>query len=238
MIEQRYERFRGLGWLPEDTELVLIGGQGGIGSWLTLFLARAGFKALTYDFDKVEDTNLGGQFFKNSQIGDYKSYAVAENVSEFTGQTPINFTIGIDENTSVESKYTFAAFDSMKARRTLFENWHKTWGDDPNAIFIEGRLEAELFIIYCVTPKTAEYYRENCLPSDESLPDLQCTEKQTSHVAAMIGGMMTSLFTNHYFNVLLNDNIREIPFQTELFTPIMDFNIYNPDIKLVENENE
>ena len=56
---QQFDRFKDAPWFPQRDELVMIGGAGGIGSWLSFFLVRAGFKPTVYDFDVIEEHNLG-----------------------------------------------------------------------------------------------------------------------------------------------------------------------------------
>lgn len=52
-------RFKDAPWFPKHDELCMVGGAGGIGSWLCYFLTKIGFKIHLYDFDTVEDHNLG-----------------------------------------------------------------------------------------------------------------------------------------------------------------------------------
>ena len=63
-MQQQYDRFKDAPWFPERDEVVMIGGAGGIGSWLTFLLVRAGFKPTVYDFDVIEEHNIGGQLFR------------------------------------------------------------------------------------------------------------------------------------------------------------------------------
>ena len=54
-----------------DTPIHVIG-CGALGSWLTFFLLKMGFKNITvYDFDKIEEHNLPNQFFMENQIGKF-----------------------------------------------------------------------------------------------------------------------------------------------------------------------
>ena len=87
-MERENLRFQGLDWYSQDNApVVVVGGAGGIGSWLSFFLARANFNVILSDFDSVEEHNIGGQLFKRSQIGIYKAEAVGRNVSEFSTNT-------------------------------------------------------------------------------------------------------------------------------------------------------
>lgn len=62
---------------------VAICGLGGLGSNIAISLARAGIgELILIDFDQVDITNLHRQQYKASQIGRYKTDALAENLRE------------------------------------------------------------------------------------------------------------------------------------------------------------
>ena len=62
---------------------VAICGLGGLGSNIAIHLVRAGIgKLILCDFDRVDITNLHRQQYKASQIGMYKTDALAENLRE------------------------------------------------------------------------------------------------------------------------------------------------------------
>lgn len=62
---------------------VAICGLGGLGSNIAISLARAGVgELILIDFDQVDITNLHRQQYKASQIGRYKTDALAENLRE------------------------------------------------------------------------------------------------------------------------------------------------------------
>ena len=62
---------------------VAICGLGGLGSNISIALARAGVGMLILvDFDKVDITNLHRQQYKANQLGRYKTEALAENLHE------------------------------------------------------------------------------------------------------------------------------------------------------------
>ena len=62
---------------------VAVCGLGGLGSNIAIALARSGVgRLILIDFDRVDITNLHRQQYKASQIGMYKTDALAENLRE------------------------------------------------------------------------------------------------------------------------------------------------------------
>lgn len=216
---QQYNRFKDAPWFSSDTpENIVIGGQGGIGSWLSLFMSRAGFSIVAYDDDLVEEHNIGGQLFKKDSAGIAKVTAVNNIVKELSATKITTFKEKITQDTPTHH-FFFAAFDNMKARKDAFEVWKKSIPiSTVTPIFIDGRLEMEQLQIFCVTPdKIAEY--EQQLFDDSEVEEAYCTLKQTSHSAAMIASHMTAFFTNHITNIYQRQIIREVPFFYEYFIP-------------------
>lgn len=219
-MERENLRFQGLDWYSQDNApVVVVGGAGGIGSWLAFFLARANFNVTLSDFDTVEKHNIGGQLFKRSQIGKYKAEAVGRNVSEFSTNTINAQIVKITEETATH-EFMFSAFDNMDARRAMFKVWKRSWNNMNRPIFIDGRLNAEQFQIFCVTPENADEYERIHLFNDSEVEDAPCSAQQTTHTAAMIAGHMVGFFTNHITNINLREEVREIPFMYEYFTPM------------------
>ena len=215
-------RFKDAPWFPKNNEICLVGGAGGIGSWLVFFLTKIGFKVNVYDFDRVEDHNLGGQLFQQADIGSLKVVAISRIISNFCGNRVSTFSERITSSTP-NHYYSFSAFDNMEARRTLFMNWKQSWASCPEgviAIFIDGRLEIEQLQIFCVTPENADRYEREHLFHDSAVEEAPCTMKQTSHTAAMIGSLMSAFFTNHITNIYLGETLREVPFYYEFVVPM------------------
>ena len=213
-------RFKGAPWFPVERTECIIGGAGGIGSWLTLLLTRAGFQCATFDFDVVDELNMGGQWYNKESIGRAKVFALQDLISSFTGDYILPFNEAYTKDTP-SGAFVFAAFDSIQARRDMFESWQRFIADgnyEYTPIFIDGRLLMEQLQILCVTPdKIAEYEKYLFEPGDAIAP--ACTLKQTSHSAAMIAAHMVGFFTNHYTNCLAKDNVRAVPFYWEYFIP-------------------
>jgi hypothetical protein len=223
-MEAQYNRFKDALWFSENPETVMIGGAGGIGTWLSFFLSRIGNNCVIYDDDLIEEHNMGGQMFKVKDLGIPKVNAISNIIYEFCGKTPHIFNEKIDRN-SPTHYFMFSAFDNMKARKDMFEVWKKSIPNCPvTPIFIDGRLELEQLQIFCVTPDKIEEY-EKYLFDDDEVEDAPCTLKQTSHCAAMIGSLMTAFFTNHLTNIHEREKVRDIPFFYEFFIPVTYTNV-------------
>ena len=237
MTEEHSSRFKDAPWFPKEETNVIVGGAGGIGSWLTLMLSRAGFFPIVYDFDILEEHNLAGQLYTKSD-----AEAMVLKVDALKGLckqfADTDITVMNERYTkdSMSHHYVFSAFDNMQARKDMFNAWCEyveEWEDFkkiadathvPNIpnnepIFIDGRLTAEQMQIFCVTPDKIEEYKKH-LFDDTEVQDAPCTMKQTSHSAAMIASHMTGFFTNHMTNNAEKDKVRNVPFLWEYFIPI------------------
>lgn len=225
LIQPKLTRFKDATWLGNE-EPCIIGGAGGISSWLTLMLARANFMPVVYDFDTLEEHNLGGQLFPFSGIGKPKVNVLAEVVKKFADvdiwQMNEKYT-----TESMTGEFVFSGFDNMVARKDMFSIWldfvvNKA-EDKSKCIYIDGRLLAEQMQIFCIRGNEAERiseYMSDHLFSDDEVADGPCTMKQTSHAAAMIASLMTGYFTNHIHNIRSNSTTRFIPFSREYFIPL------------------
>lgn len=192
------DRLKGANWFSNYKHSVLVGGVGGIGSWTSLFLTRAGFEVYGFDDDIVDETNLGGQLFKQSQVGTLKIEACYENIRDFVGGHFYGYNKRLDENDSTH-RYFFSCFDNMTARQQTFAAWKKKYGEDENAIYIDGRLVMEFMQIYCIKggdAETIKWFEENHLFDSSEVVEGACTMKQTTHSAAMIASHMVGFFTN------------------------------------------
>lgn len=213
-------RFKDALWYSQDEAIsCIVGGAGGIGSWLSFMLARAGVIPFVYDYDIVELHNMGGQLFNKSHIGQPKVEAVASMIKDFSDLDIMISTEKYDKN-SMTSPYMFSAFDNMEARKVMFSKWVEDNIDNPNAIFIDGRLLMEQMQIFCVTIENSKRYADNHLFDDSEVAKENCTMKQTSHSAAMIASLMVGFFTNHLVNINANSIVRKVPMEYEYFIPL------------------
>ena len=219
-IEVKKSRFRDASWFEKVDNFdlpVIIGGAGGIGSWLTLFLARmlpsTGYIFL-YDYDNVEEVNMAGQLYAKEHIGRPKVDAMQDIVSRFTDYSRLSCQNEKYVRDSLKSPVMFSAFDNMEARKVMFANWREEMikYDDraKHAIFIDGRLLAEQLQVFYVTPETADLYGRKYLFDDSEVEEENCSYKQTTHFAAAIAAKMVQGFTNW----LVRDQV-ELPFYYE-----------------------
>lgn len=232
-VRPHHDRFKDAPWYPKERINILVGGAGGIGSWTSLLLSRAGFSPLIYDFDSLELHNLGGQLYSKKMVGELKVDAIANIIKDFSDEEILTFNEKVDNNTPTHS-YVVAAFDNMLARKQMFTSWYEHMAENPDlrdkGIFIDGRLNAEQMWIYCIKGSDAEMcekYISDCLFDDSEIEEAPCTFKQTSHAAAMIAAHITGFFTNHIVNVLEGDNSRAVPFSWEYFIPMDLLNVQN-----------
>lgn len=222
-VSDSYGRFKGMSWFPNiyKKEIIVIG-QGGIGSWVSLLLARAGASLHTFDMDSFEKHNMSGQLVRNSDIGKNKAEAINGVIKSFCDEST--------EVTTYNEKYTknsitgnivIMGVDNMETRKVGFENWVNYLEENPeekeNSLFIDGRLSATVLQIFCIkgSDLSSVYkYKEQYLFDDSEVEDLECTTKQTSHLAAMIAGHMVGYLTNF----LATENF-PVPFFYEFIQP-------------------
>ena len=104
---------------------VAICGLGGLGSNIAIALARAGIgKLILIDFDRVDITNLHRQQYKASQIGMYKTAALADNLREIAPYIELEaHTERITEDNAVtllsDADIICEAFDNAEAKAML-----------------------------------------------------------------------------------------------------------------------
>ena len=104
---------------------VAICGLGGLGSNIAIALARAGIgKLILIDFDRVDITNLHRQQYKISQIGRYKTEALADNLREIAPYIELELhTERITEDNAVtllrDADIICEAFDDAECKAML-----------------------------------------------------------------------------------------------------------------------
>ena len=122
-----------------------------------------------------------------------------------------------------------SCFDNMEARKQMFAAWKEDVStcreeNKHKYIFIDGRLNAEQYQVFVVTPDRIEDYEKYLFDDSEIPDDGACSYRQTSHFAAMIAARMTQCLTNFFANQVAPDTY-ELPFLIEEAGPSFYINI-------------
>lgn len=218
----RIQRFKDASWFtPMEMPDVSIYGVGSLGSYLTFFLGRMDCKLYIYDYDKLEPLNSSAQFYPINECKamKFKVDSLKSWLSDFIGND-LDITSNNEQITEEHSNVTpitFVCFDNMKARKIIFDKWSKL---PHREIFIDMRANMEEFTVFVVKDdKSIQRYNDEFY-SDESIPDLPCSMKSTSHCSAMCASIAIGLFTNYLSNKNSGEDIRDLPFSTKISIPL------------------
>lgn len=227
-----HDRFKDAPWFGKRD--IIIGGSGGIGSWLALLLSRMDYRLYMYDHDLVEEHNIGGQLFSTSQVGLNKVEAIRSTCAAYSNNYEIH-NLGKYEEGSMTGDIVFSAFDNMEARKHMFNNWkaaqlaktteHREANPKEVNVFIDGRLTAETGIIYIVdSTKDIKRYQSEFF-DDSKVAEAMCTFRATSHSAAHIASLMVAVLTNKIANKVEPHPMRDVPFKIEFELPMLMHNV-------------
>lgn len=220
------KRWSGADWADQQSDILLIG-AGGIGSWTALALSRIEHRLTIIDPDMVDTTNVeGGQMYRVGDVGEHKVNAVLAICREFGCNNRL--TVVADRFTPEKGTFpiTIMGVDNMVARRDGFETWSTTFGDNKEALFIDGRLlmeTCEVFTIKGGDLGAIKEYKEKWLFKDSEVEDLDCTNKQSTFAAMTIAGMITGTLCNFLTNKKLQIDFREVPFHQRMYFPILNY---------------
>lgn len=220
LVEDNTSRFSSAIWYSEiQNTPVLLAGLGGIGSWLALMLSRVNIKELfLYDFDRIDGSNMSGQLYSNSNIGQYKTFAISNTLHSFSRFYDVRCFNEPYSSSSGTSNIMICGFDNMEARKVFFKNWCKHVKSALNknkCLFIDGRLNAEEFQVIAFTgdnTNAINEYSNKWLFDDSDVEEAICSYKQTSFMANMIASVMTNILVNHIANLCSPIFPRDIPF--------------------------
>lgn len=213
-------RFKDALWFNKPNHMIL-GGAGGIGSWTALLLCRSNrHNIYIYDYDIIEDHNLAGQLFKETQIGQLKTHAVRQNVLEFCPDAIIRQDVLYDKY-SISSPIMIAGFDNMLARKLMYDNWKV---QEDRELFIDPRLSAENYQIYFVKKGQEERYEKTLFTDDELEADI-CTLKATSHFAAMCAAKIVQGLNAYLANNEAKEEVYVLPFFIHEVGQVFNLNV-------------
>ena len=224
-------RFSGAMWFNAiQLSTVVLAGLGGIGSYVLFCLARMKPKQVfLYDDDVVELANLSGQLYSVPMVGKRKVDAMAELARDFSCYYGVQAVPQKFTKDTPAGDIMICGFDNMQARKEFFEAWVKHLVNHPSpnkCLFIDGRLNMEEFQVFCMrgndTYSINKYYEEY-LFEDFEAESVQCSMKQTTFCANMIGSVIVNLFTNFIANQLKPLIDRDLPFKTYYDASMMYF---------------
>ena len=231
-VREELVRFSDAEWFNKVQEKVIVlAGVGGIGSNMAVILAKLNPSAIyIFDDDLVESFNLAGQFYSNEDIGKPKVEALAASVNKYTNYSSI-FALNRRFMTGEEvvADIMICGFDNMRARKDFFAAWKShvmTLSEErrKDCLFIDGRLTADEFQIFCITGIDDFYmdnYVNNYLFNDYEAQRETCSYKQTGFLADMIGAFMVNLVVNFCANQVNPRRNMTLPFMTSYRSSIM-----------------
>lgn len=231
-VREELVRFSDAEWFNKVQEKVIVlAGVGGIGSNMTVILAKLNPSAIyIFDDDFVESFNLAGQFYSNEDIGKPKVEALAASVNKYTNYSSI-FALNRRFMTGEEviADIMICGFDNMRARKDFFAAWKShvmTLSEErrKDCLFIDGRLTADEFQIFCITGTDNFYmddYVNNYLFNDYEAQRETCSYKQTGFLADMIGAFMVNLVVNFCANQVNPRRNMTLPFMTSYRSSMM-----------------
>lgn len=223
-VDETTSRFSGAIWYEEiQKQTVTLAGVGGIGSYVGFLLGRLKPQRLIiYDPDRVETVNMSGQLYGLTDVGNYKSLALANMVRNYANYNNI---VALNDRFEANSEATdimICGFDNMTARRTFYEKWKQKVLSYPagsdnrkKCLFIDGRLAAEEFQVLSIQgddERAMVEYEDKWLFSDAEAEETICSYKQTTFMANMIASVMVNVFVNFVANQCGPIIDRDVPF--------------------------
>ena len=199
-------------------------GVGAVGHQVARMLAAMGVgKILLIDPDTVDVENLAAQGFTEAQLGARKVDAVREECAALNSEIEIKHAdmkfakrhlmdVELDDDLVV-----FACVDDMEARKQIY---NAALGE--GAVFIDGRMAAEVFTIYCVRNEEDAKHYEKSLFSNDEMFQASCTAKTTLYCANVIAGMIVAQFSKY---------LRGIPTPKEMEVNIVTGSISYPSVE-------
>lgn len=224
-LSETTSRFSSAIWADKiKTKSILLAGIGGIGSYVAYLLSRVNVASLCMmDDDIVEVANLSGQMFNMSSIGQSKVSAMGNILGDFSNFYQDNAVSSRFTESSSSMDIMICGFDNMIARTVFYNAWKRRVNgysspeSKANCLFIDGRLAAEEYQVFCIKGDDAynmERYERDFIFTDEEAEATVCSYKQTSFMANQIASTMVNLFVNYVANQCEPLFDRDLPFYT------------------------
>lgn len=224
LIDESSSRFSSAIWFNKIGEqIVTLAGLGGIGSYTAFLLGRLKVgRLIIYDDDIVDNTNLSGQLFATQDVDYSKVRGVCRLLRDFAQYYNIISHESKYDGDSSATNIMICGFDNMRARKIFYNKWklhvmRLSEEDREKCLFIDGRLAAEEFQVFCMRGSDTyliQEYENKWLFDDNEAETTLCSYKQTSFCANMIASVIVNLFVNFIANQCDPLIERELPFYT------------------------
>jgi hypothetical protein len=122
----------------------------------------------------------------------------------------------------------------MEARKIAFEKWCAV--DDPNKIFIDGRMLSDQGMVYCVIPGREEAYKAT-LFSDEEVDEGPCSNRATSFCGFFTSSLMVAGLNNHLANLAHEMILKVVPFKVRFILPLMQITVEDEPVESTQTPN-
>jgi molybdopterin-synthase adenylyltransferase len=185
-------------------------GVGAIGRQVALQLAAVGIPLLLlYDYDVVAEENLASQGYRPDQLGLTKVDATAADCQRTYPEALViprnerfRRTTGKQAIEGSCSHIVFCCVDSIKTRRLVWEALRHH-----AALFLDGRMSAEVIRVLAVdSPTTEDYYPTTLFAADEAYIGA-CTAHSTIYSAAIAAGLMVGQLTKWLRNLPVDPDL-------------------------------
>ena len=181
---------RHIGIFDGSMEAVALIGAGGIGALTAVVLAKMGLALITvWDDDIVDRYNLATQFYRIGDLHKVKAYQIKEIIEEFSDLTNVIATaerVSVDTNIPPFASTVISAVDSIQARQDI---WHALSKADAWNWYLDARMGAEVFHLYCVNRNDCDWYSETLMSLvEDDIEEEPCTSKATIYTAAIAAG--------------------------------------------------
>ena len=188
-------RFKDADFIQRPPMEILFVGLGGIGFGTAKKLLDCQQKLIVFEPDEVSEHNCVPQGFSTSQIGDTKFSCLKYYARSLNNDLQIEYHIGRYNSNSIAYPIMVAAVDNYETRKIMFYNWKQ---QQDRELFVDGRLLAEFFQVFAITPENEDWYETNFLNGTVDDNDgISCAYQQTSFVASIIHGVITQKILNY-----------------------------------------
>jgi len=207
---ERYNTYVLEEWFKQPVHII---GVGAIGRQVALQCAAMGFRKMyLYDYDTVEEVNMGTQGYRPDQIGIMKVEATGVDATRIAPEMKVQVCTdsfeSLLENDGSKS-VIFSCVDSMEARRKIAEYLYR--GVVPSFWLIDGRMRRTSIRLVSACDETIQQYIQALYSDGETEPG-RCTAQTTIYMASVAAGLMVNRWVQYQRGM-------DAGFMDEMFDP-------------------